>query len=184
MNKLEVQKRFLQNGKPLDLEKFEWDEKTNTFSSKENYLVIDFNEIDDCTFDTGSGCTFKTGSGCTFKTDYGCTFKTGSGCTFKTGYGCTWIIKGKKYLYPPLHFFGSVYFMEFSKPGFIRSGCIEKPLAWWEENIVRCAEEHQYTPEQIEEYKLYVQMLKLWMVANKVDKEIENDNSRTVNQQA
>ena len=33
MNKKEVQQRVLQNGKPLDLDKFEWDEKTNTFSS-------------------------------------------------------------------------------------------------------------------------------------------------------
>ena len=89
MDKLQVQQRVLQNGKPLDLDKFEWDEKTNTFSSLENYLVLDFKDIHYCTFTTGSDCTFTTGSGCTFKTDYGCTFKTGSGCTFKTGSGCT-----------------------------------------------------------------------------------------------
>jgi len=105
MTKKEVQKRVSQNGNPLPLNKFEWDEKTNTFSSDEDYLVLDFLDVDDCTFKTGYGCTFKTGSdctfdtssdctfdtgyGCTFDTSYGCTFKTGSDCTFKTGSGCT-----------------------------------------------------------------------------------------------
>jgi hypothetical protein len=64
MTKQEVQQRVLQNGKPLDLEKFEWDEKTNVFSSEENGLVLDFKGIDDCTFKTWFDCTFKTGSGC------------------------------------------------------------------------------------------------------------------------
>ncbi len=97
MNKKEVQQRVLQDGKPLALNKFTWDEKTRTFSSGENNLIIDFTFIDNCTFKTGSDCTFKTGSDCTFDTGYDCTFdtgsdctfKTGSDCTFKTGYGCT-----------------------------------------------------------------------------------------------
>ena len=97
LNKKEIQKRVLQNGKPLSLKKFSWDGKTKTFSSEEDNLVIDFFNIDDCTFktgydctfDTGSDCTFNTSYGCTFKTGYGCTFNTGSGCTFNTGYGCT-----------------------------------------------------------------------------------------------
>ena len=45
MYKKEVQQRVLQNGKPLDLNKFEWDEKTNTFSSEESGLVLDFRGI-------------------------------------------------------------------------------------------------------------------------------------------
>ena len=89
MNKKEVQKRVLQNGKPLALSKFNWDEKTNTFSSIEDKLVIDFNDINNCTFDTGYSCTFDTGADCTFKTGSGCTFDTGSGCTFDTGADCT-----------------------------------------------------------------------------------------------
>jgi hypothetical protein len=113
MNKLEIQKRVSQYGESISIDKFEWDEKTNTFSSNENYLVIDFYNIDgctfktgddctfktgysctfdtgySCTFDTGTKCTFDTGDGCTFKTGYDCTFKTGSSCTFKTGYSCT-----------------------------------------------------------------------------------------------
>jgi hypothetical protein len=89
MTKKEVQQRVLQNGKPLPLDKFEWDEKTKTFSSNENDLVLDFAGIGNCTFNTGDGCTFKTGSICTFKTGSICTFKTGSICTFDTGWYCT-----------------------------------------------------------------------------------------------
>ena len=89
MTKEEVQKRVLQNGEPLSLDLFSWDEKTKTFSSAEDYLVLDFNSINNCTFKTSSDCTFKTGSDCTFKTGYNCTFKTGSDCTFDTGSDCT-----------------------------------------------------------------------------------------------
>jgi hypothetical protein len=101
------------NGKALDPSLYTWDEKTKTFSSYENGLVLDFTDIagvifltdsgctfktgfdctfdtgSDCTFDTGSSCTFKTGSACTFKTSFDCTFKTGSACTFKTSFDCT-----------------------------------------------------------------------------------------------
>ena len=97
MNKKEVQKRVLQNGKPLDLEKFTWDEETRTFVSGEGGLIFDFKYIDRCNFITGPNCYFITGFGCTFKTslncnfitdDY-CTFNTGSDCTFNTGSDCT-----------------------------------------------------------------------------------------------
>jgi co-chaperonin GroES (HSP10) len=94
-----------QNGKELDKSKYNWDERTKTFSTNENNLVLDFSDYfgctfktdSSCTFNTASGCTFETGfdcifdtdSGCTFKTDSGCTFKTGSDCTFNTGNNCT-----------------------------------------------------------------------------------------------
>ena len=71
-SKKEIQQRVFKNGKPLDLDKFEWDEKTNTFSSSEDYLVLGFNGVSGCTFNTGSHCTFKTGSGCTFNTEENC----------------------------------------------------------------------------------------------------------------
>ena len=80
MNKQEIQQRVLQFGKPLDLDKFEWDENTNTFSSSENNLVLDFKGINACTFDTSYNCTFNTGSDCTFNTGSDCTFNTGSEC--------------------------------------------------------------------------------------------------------
>ena len=89
MNKREVQQRVLKNGKPLPLDQFTWDEKTFTFSSGIDGLVLDFTNLSGGTFKTGSGCTFTTGSSCTFTTSYNCTFTTGYNCTFTTGYNCT-----------------------------------------------------------------------------------------------
>ena len=88
MNKLEVQQRVLQFGKPLDLDKFSWDENTRIFSSSENNLVLDFADNGNCTFKTGSSCTFDTGWGCTFSTSSDCTFKTDACCTFNTDWDC------------------------------------------------------------------------------------------------
>ena len=69
MDKKEIQQRVLQNGKPLSLDKFEWDEKTNTFSSDEDNLILDFKEINNCIFKTGSYCTIKAGNDCTLELD-------------------------------------------------------------------------------------------------------------------
>ncbi len=89
MNKEEVQQRVLQYGKPLDLDKFEWDENTNTFSSDEDDLVLDFRDISWVLFDIGSDCIINTGYNCTFDTSYNCIINTGSCCLFKTGLNCT-----------------------------------------------------------------------------------------------
>ncbi len=88
MNKQEVQKRVLQNGKPLALDKFEWDEKEKIFSSGENDLIIDFASINGITFNTESNCVFKTESYCRFNTNYNCQFNTGADCVFNTGTDC------------------------------------------------------------------------------------------------
>ena len=72
MTKIEIQNRILKNGKQLDLDLFSWDKNTRTFSSKENNLILDFSDIDNLVFNTGSDCTFKTGSDCTFKTGSDC----------------------------------------------------------------------------------------------------------------
>lgn len=88
MNKKEVQKRVLKDGKPLSFNLFTWNEKTNIFSSNVYDLVIDFNGIRNCTFITNRFCTLITGSSCTFKTGSYCTFMTRDGCTFDTGYRC------------------------------------------------------------------------------------------------
>ena len=47
MNKLEVQKFITKDGQPLDLDKFEWCEETNTFTSNVEGLVINLSEFDD-----------------------------------------------------------------------------------------------------------------------------------------
>jgi hypothetical protein len=89
LTKENIQTRVLQNGEQISLDKFNWDEKTRTFSSSENNLVLDFSDLSDCTFKTGSYCTFKTGSYCVFDTGSYCVFDTGYDCTFNTGYDCT-----------------------------------------------------------------------------------------------
>ena len=66
MNKKQVQKRVLQNGKPIPLEAFTWCERTNTFSSALSNLVINFTGLFGYTFKTGGGCKFDTGAGCMF----------------------------------------------------------------------------------------------------------------------
>lgn len=113
MEKKEVQRRVLKNGKPLAFNKFSWDKKTNTFSSKEDGLVIDFRDINecslngydtytlnigsyciiqadtDCIFNTGSNCDFKTAHRCSFNTGADCSFYTATDCTFNVGSNCT-----------------------------------------------------------------------------------------------
>ncbi len=88
MNKKEVQKRVSQNGEPLALDKFEWDEKAEVFSTTGSNLVLDFKDVNCVTFTTGFDCTFDTGSDCTFDTSFDCTFDTSFDCTFDTGSEC------------------------------------------------------------------------------------------------
>jgi hypothetical protein len=45
----------------------------------------------------------------------------------------------------------------------VNSGCITKPITWWEEHIVRCAEEHKYSDDEIKEYAWRVKSLADWM---------------------
>ena len=77
------------NGIPLSEDLYDWNEKTRTFSTSENDLVLDFSGSNNVTFKTSSKCTFTTGSNCTFTTGWGCTFKTGDKCTFTTDTNCT-----------------------------------------------------------------------------------------------
>lgn len=86
-----------QNGKPLSKDKYTFDEKTKTFSSEEDDLVLDFSDIKWATFKTWSYWNFitwsywnfKTWSGCIFNTWSNCNFNTWSGCNFDTLYSCT-----------------------------------------------------------------------------------------------
>ncbi len=151
MNKLEVQQRVLRDGKPLDLSLFEWDEKTLTFSSRENELVIDFNGSEHCTF------------------------KTGWDCTFDTGWDCTFIINGYKFPVCPPRFNGSKYSIYINEPDSLTAGCVTKPLSWWKENVRRCAEENSCTPDQQDEAELYVQMAELWL--NKYSSQIIKESA-------
>ena len=89
MNKREVQKRVLQNGRPLALSQFTWCKKTKTFSSDEDFLVIDFTGVDGVCVNAGNGCTITTEDGCTIKAGSDCTITTGGYCTITTEDDCT-----------------------------------------------------------------------------------------------
>ena len=67
MNKKEIQTRVLQDGKPLALDKFSWDKKTNTFLSIENDLVLDFGNMNYATIKCGDSATINCGHHATIK---------------------------------------------------------------------------------------------------------------------
>ena len=118
---------------------------------------------DNC--ELGNGCKLgydcELGDGC--KLGYSCKLdgwcKLGDGC--KLGDWCE-LGDGCESNYP-LWFCGIKYSIGFYKAGYIASGCIIKPARWWEDNIKRCAEENNYTPEQVKEYQWRVKTLVDWM---------------------
>jgi hypothetical protein len=71
----------------------------------------------------------------------------------------------------PVLIMGSKYWIGFSRPGHIASGCIERPLAWWLENVERCAQEHGYSEKEQKEYRLHVEHIAAWMKLYGLDKE-------------
>ena len=85
------------------------------------------------------------------------------GGTIKGGtiYGGT--IKGGTITFSPLLIYGSRYFVGYAGDGLVASGCIVKPLAWWLENVERCAEEHGYTPTEQREYRMHIEHVAAWM---------------------
>ncbi len=103
MNKKEVQRRVLKDGKPLSLKLFTWDDKTKTFSSQESGLVIDFRLVNGCNFELGAFCVVKAGRHCSFRALYCCTFDVMSECSFYTGDSCVVIRRD---------FYGEVFQLE------------------------------------------------------------------------
>lgn len=91
MNKLQVQKRVFKNSEPLDLEDFDWDEHTKTFSTQSSNLLLDFSTDDESSDGTGQCFTFYTGDSCKFYVWSDCTFITGNYCTFLTGNSCKFL---------------------------------------------------------------------------------------------
>ncbi len=72
-------------------------------------------------------------------------------------------IKGGTIDRSPLLIFGSHYWVGFSRPGYIASGCIEQSIEWWLEHVERCAEEHGYSEDEQQEYRLHVEHVAAWM---------------------
>jgi len=178
MTKKQVQKRIIQNGKPLALNKFKWDDETKTLSTKESDLQIDFADIGYCTFTTGESCTFKTGGSCTFKTGWYCTFKTGCDCTFTTdgyctfttdgyctfmtGCDCKWIIDGNEYAFAPLCISGSVWDVFYNAPGKVGVGCETHTITEFKSKAKALAKSHKLDDAQLAEYRGLLDIIEAW----------------------
>ncbi len=83
MNKKEIQKRVLKDGKPLALSKFSWDEKTKTFARNESSLVIDFKNINSSTIKASDSSTIDAGYYSTIKASDYSTIDAGNSSTIK-----------------------------------------------------------------------------------------------------
>lgn len=89
MTKEEVQQRVSRaDGSVIDLDDFMWDESTQTFSSDECGLVLDFEDIHNCKFIIRSDCKLRAGSNCLIDSLYNCVLETGDRCTFDVGDDC------------------------------------------------------------------------------------------------
>lgn len=88
-----------QEGKPLDPNKYNWDERTRVFSTTQSNLILDFSGYSEITFKVGNFCNFKSGSYCRFIAGTHCNFTTSFGCKFETGYRCNFNTKGSCIFY-------------------------------------------------------------------------------------
>jgi len=90
MNKEEIQKRVLHNGEPLAPQKFNFCEKTNTFSSDADDLVIDFEEIDYMNVKVaGRDSIIKAGFRANIKAWNNANIEAGDDATIKVGWDAT-----------------------------------------------------------------------------------------------
>jgi acyl-[acyl carrier protein]--UDP-N-acetylglucosamine O-acyltransferase len=80
-------------------------------------------------------------------------------------YGNAHVSRDARLTITPIYIQGSKHWIGYAgNYGQIRSGCIEKPVAWWrsEAAIIRASEEG-YTEVQQEEYRLHVKHVAAWM---------------------
>ena len=87
--KKEIQQRVLKNGKPLSLNKFCWDGKSETFSSTEDGLVVDFATMNFATIKCGNSATIKCGYYATIDCGYSATIDCGGYATIDCGNSAT-----------------------------------------------------------------------------------------------
>ena len=66
----------------------------------------------------------------------------------------------------PLQIKGSRHYLNASKHGFIQIGCLELSVKEWKEKRVSIGEYEKYTPKEIEEYGLYIDLFEKWFELN------------------
>ena len=64
----------------------------------------------------------------------------------------------------PLYIQGRRYFMAYVGNGMIQSGCITETVLWWINNVKACAAKYGYSPDEINEYVEYVELMQKWII--------------------
>ena len=82
-------------------------------------------------------------------------------------------VDGSKHAVSPVYIQGSRFPMHYAHAGYVRSGCLLKPLAWWLEHVEACAAEHGYGAMEIVEYRGHVEAIAAWMRLYGVDADEE-----------
>jgi hypothetical protein len=72
----------------------------------------------------------------------------------------------------PLQILGTRHSLIVCKPGVVKIGCLEHPLAWWEEHYESAGRGEHYSEPQIAEYRAHIAHAREWMEAYGVDKEV------------
>jgi hypothetical protein len=84
-------------------------------------------------------------------------------------------LDGAKGLLPdglvPLQIAGTRHSLIVIKPGVLKIGCLEHPLAWWEEHYKATGRAEKYTEQQVTEYRARIAHARAWMEAHGVAKE-------------
>jgi carbonic anhydrase/acetyltransferase-like protein (isoleucine patch superfamily) len=70
------------------------------------------------------------------------------------------LVSGDAWEKSPIQIKGSKHFLNESKKGHLRIGCIEKSIADWEKQFEQVGKEYGYDEKQIKEYVLYIQLAK------------------------
>ena len=74
----------------------------------------------------------------------------------KIGEGAVWNIN-------PLYIVGTKHILCIPSQGIIKIGCIEHPVAWWEEHFRSVGRAEGYSKAEINEYRNYIALAKYWM---------------------
>ena len=64
----------------------------------------------------------------------------------------------------PLYIQGRCYFMAYVGNGMIQSGCITETVLWWINNVKACTAKYGYSPDEINEYVEYVELMQKWII--------------------
>ena len=72
-------------------------------------------------------------------------------------------VSGNDWEVSPLQIQGTKHYLNVAANGVLQIGHIQKPLTWWKKFHARAGKEKGYTPEQIAEYREYVDLAEKWL---------------------